>query len=510
MRSVLRSQALSGLLAAALAASCDPLGVERFAVVAWTPGQGRAEAPFRLSLSLSGEADRASVESAFSLSENGARVTGAFDWNGDTFDFLAEAPWAPYADYRLTLSGEARSLTGVSLAEPFEARFSTRPEDGRPRVLWCKPGDGGTLASRYEPLSLAFSEPVALASLRSCLVLAPAVKGSWTPTSGLDGATFAPLEPWEPGVDYELRVSAELSDSWGNAAGQDWKARFSFGAQPSAPRLLGAEAVSEDGTRGIILAPDDAEDGELTLNRGWEAAWGLRLSFSEPVLRRSLEARLACDGGSRLIVQGGSELADSYELRFERRPEWDSSLVLRLESGLEGAAGGSSEAASVYRIVADGPRSRPPRFIGLRLPLYPGRAIPDDRELTAFPSDQPFLTLALDSSPEAYPIGVDVPVSLELYLELAEGAALDVVSLMRAFRWRATNDAVTLAVDRLTLGGVDGAEPHAPWDGFAVARLEARVRNRVGLGVVTLELAAGLADSRGNASSEAQAVVLLK
>ncbi len=490
--------------------SCDLLARDELSVLAWTPGEGFVTEPFPISLRVSPGPDRASVENAFSVLEDGEAVAGTYSWNGDTMTFRPDAPPRPSSVYRLLLSGEARSLTGASLARPFEARFTTRKEDERPSVAGFSPGDGGSLTDRYQPLTLRFSEAVRGASLGACLSLRPSTRGTWSLSAEGDAATFKPLEPWRAGQEYELRVSSELADSGGSRMGAPWGGRFRLAGERGGPVLLGLDAVGPDGLVVASLAPDRDDDGAVTRNAGWEASWRLALRFSSTVRRSSLESRLSLSGGPGLRIRGLREESDRFEVDLVGRPDWGALLVIELSPGVEDGLGAGSAEGAVYRLVADGPASRPPRLVGLRLPLRPGEASASDRALRVFAAGGGFETLALEDEAGAYPLGREVATVVEVYLELAEGARPDAVSIMESLRIAVASEALSVTVDKVSLGGIDWAEPHEPWSGHAVARVDARLRNGIGSGIVTVSLAAGLRDGAGNECAKAQAVALLK
>lgn len=490
--------------------SCALPWTEGLTILSWTPGTGVVPEGFTVSLRFSGSPDRSSVENAFSLLEDGEALEGGFEWSDATLTFIPCAPPRQGSAYRLIVGGGARTLSGASLAAPFEARFSTRREEERPRVIEFSPGDGRPLADRSQPLSLRFSEAVARGSLAASLSLRPAMRGTWIPSPDGTVATFRPLEPWNGTEEYVLRVSADLEDASGARMGSPWSARFGLAGTSEPPFLLGVDALGPDGLVVASLSPDVDGDTAVTRNPGWESSWSLALRFSEPVSRATLEPRLALSGGPGLSVRGSEEESARFELDLLGRPAWGALLVLELSPGIEDGRREASVEGAVYRIVADGPGSRPPRLAGLRLPLRPGAAEPSERELRAFASGGTFETLVLGSEAEAYPIGQDAATVMELYLELAPEACLDLSSVMRGLRVAATNGALSVAIDRVAPGGIAWAEPYEPWAGCAVARVELRIRNGIDSGLLTVALEAGLRDDRGNASDEAQAVAVLK
>ncbi|MBU0928571.1 MAG: Ig-like domain-containing protein [Spirochaetes bacterium] len=509
MRAPLRFASAAALIACC---SCDLLRPAPFSIAGWAPGEGRfgPEDDIRVRVSFSEDPDRPSVENAFSITEDGVAVVGTFEWDGPTMSFSPVASPRGRSAYRVTVGAEAMSLRGVSLERALEARFSTRLEDCRPRLLSTSPPSGGILDQSLGSLSLSFSEPIEEAGFRSCLSLSPSTRGYWKLEPGGATAAFAPSSPWEWGAEYEVSISADLRDESGNRLGEATSFRFHVGEDRIPPVIVGADALDRSGGLASSLAPDDPADSTVTENALWESGWRLRLRFSEPVRLWTLASRVSCDGGPPLELETAGDCSDVAVFAFVEPPAWGGRFAVRVRGGFEDARGNEADGGASYRILADGPGSRPPRFVGVRLPLAPGESDPADRDLAAFALDSPYETLLVSGDDGRYPVGEAVPTSIELYLELAAGGGLDILALMSSFRLSSTNGALDFSARRVSLGGFDYASPYGPWEGFAVARVDGILTNRVEPGVVSIELAAGLRDSEGNASPSAQRLELLK
>lgn len=505
--------AASALLAALSSpCACGFLLPYSFEVVGWTPGSSWVDDADALvvGVAFSREADRPSAESAFSLSAEGAAVLGSFSWAGAELRFSPYAPLRDDVDYELKVGTGAMDLAGVSLERAFEERFSAKPERGRPRLVSSDPPDGGRMVGGLGALTLVFDEAIDPVDYRSSLSITPRVRGSWRLYDGGSRVEFSPTEPWARSVAYELEVDAGLRDEAGNETGRAVTIRFIAGLDGAAPELASAYAVDDAGAVMAELAADDPLDGEYTVNRGWETRWRLRLEFSEPVAIAGLASAFECESGPDPVIETIGEYAAMVFWRFDDKPDWNDEFSLRLEPGVDDLDGDETESAVVYRVVADGPGSKPPRFVGLRIPLAPGAASAADRELTAFPLDEAFATMAMSGGEGRYPIGVATSVSVELYIELAEGAGVDLMSTMESFSFSATNGSLEFDAERVVAGGFDDAAPHEAWSDLAVVRVDGTMTNRAECGVVTFRLSGGYADSAGNEAPEDQCLSLLK
>ncbi len=492
--------------------SCELLRASLFCVESWTPGEGRFDGGggVAISVTFSEPPDRVSVENAFSMTEDGTDVSGAFIWYGSTLVFAPYAAIGVCASFRVRVSGEAMDARGVSLDPPLEGRFTTRAEDGRPAVLSTVPARGATTPGRFDSVTITFTEPVDPSTYRDRLSVSPYASGAWSLDDAGSVALFAPLEPWTWGGEYCVTVSSGLRDASGNESGDSYAFRFSVGDDRSAPSLLEAVAVDASGDVRANLSDDSATDGTVTENEGWEGPWRLRFRFSEPVALRSLDSRIVCDEGLGMELETGGRTAETVTYRIVDRPAWGRRFSVRMKAGIEDERGNATESELVFRLVANGPGSEPPRFVGLRLPLAPGAALADDRDLVAFGVDEPFSTVAISGDADRYPVAVATATAMELYIKLAPGASLDALSVMETFGVTSTNGAMTFSANRVGLSGFAYASPYAGWDSYAVARVDGTITNRVDSGIVTFGFAAGLRDSAGNVAAEAQRLPLLK
>jgi hypothetical protein len=506
------SLALMAVAVMAVCLACDLLQSTSFTIAGWTPGEGRhdAHASFPVSVTFTGEPEQATVENAFSLTEDGAPVPGCFSWTGTTLWYNPYCPLRSNVEYRITVTTDARNLDGVSLAENFERRWSTRPEDGRPFVLSSNPAHGGFLAGRYELVTVTFSEALDKKTYRQGLSVSPDVRGMWNLDASCQTASFVPLEPWIAAGKYHVSVSADTADAAGNAMGQPYTFSFEVGEDRIPPFLSTIEAIDENGNSVSILSADDSGDGIVTENHGWDSTLRIRLAFNEAISLQQLEKGISCDGGRAMRLETQGETSTTAILRFEDVPAWGTAFAVTIDAGIVDVFGNESKDEIVVRMVCDSPGSRPPRFVGIRFPLNPGESNPDDRNLVALSCGEPYATIAISGTIGAYPVGIQVPTSLELYFDTAPGASLDIMSVMDSFRVNATNGAMDFFPRWVKLGGISYAPPHAPWSMYSLARIDGTMVNHANSGIVTFSIASGFKDSRGHGNIRAQDLPLLK
>jgi len=492
--------------------SCDLLRTAPFDVVSWNPGPGHHQVADEITVSImfSEVPDKVSAENSFSLTENGAALSGCFAWLGSALTFMPCGGLRANAEYRITVSADARNPSGVSLEQPFEETFTSRLEDVRPRVISTFPEHECRLETCKDKVTVIFSEAVDAISFRDCVSFSPDNKGIWNLESGGFSAVFTPLEPWAWGTKYNVAISADLLDTSGNRSGNPYTFCYTVGADLAPPILLSAEAIDENGMPVFLVCADEPLDGVIAENQGWEASWKLRLHYSEPVSLRTIASIITGEAGVSLEVDWTGEVARIIDLIISDQPVWGEGFTVNIPAGVEDEAGNASLAESVFRFVFDGLESRPPRFVGIRLPLAPGEPLAENRNLAVFSVEQPYATLAITGDATGYPVGVPVTISIEVYLELALNSEVNILSLMNSFRFSSTNGALEFSAKRILPECLEYAEPHEPWAGFAIVRIDGTLTNHVDSGILTVQLAAGFCDSSGNASGVAQRLTLLK
>jgi len=495
-----------------LAAACDMLRIEPFEVVGWSPGCQDASGTGSLSIGVvfSLEPDRTSAESAFSLKQNGEAVFGDFIWDGPSLSFVPYRVPEPNSEFRLSVSTDARTADGLSLEKTFEVEFSTKAERLRPRVLSTAPLHGGTIPAGIDTVSVTFSEAVQETEFYDNVSVSPGIPGIWKLNETADVASFTPLEPWDYGADYEITVSGNTMDRSGNRMGDDLSFRFYVGADTVSPELIALNAVNGAGSFVLLATPDDISDTGITANTGWERSWRLQARFSEPIRTETIDAHVEGMGGACLKRLPSAACSDEIEFYIESLPEWGESFSIRFNPGIEDASGNASVKVTTYRFIADGPESRPPRFIAIRIPMAPGAMLPADRDLAVFSTARPFETIAFASDADRYPIGIATGISFECCFELVQGATLDRLSLMECLRVSATNGALDFHAAGIRMGSFDYAQQPEEWSGLAVALVDGTLTNRAASGVFTVQFASGLKDSYGNVNESPQKLSMLK
>jgi uncharacterized protein YfaS (alpha-2-macroglobulin family) len=289
--------------------------------------------------------DKSSVERAFELSP---AVAGKFEWaDGQTLRFLP-ASLSRATQYQVYLGQGARDTEGAILEGAYRFRFQTV---GYLEVSQVVPAPGSTDVETGSTITVMFNRPVVplttidrRADLPDPLSFDPPVAGTgeWLNTSIY---LFTPENGLAGGTRYTAWVAAGLQDTVGGLLAEDYT--WSFATYP--PEVVWARPQAEEGRR----VPPNSE---------------VRITFNQAIDPDSAIAAFRMERGGLLggQVQGTLEVTDR-ELAF--RPaemlDFDTRYTVRIEAGVQGAAGGEGmrqpygwtfTTAPLPRIVRTAPR----------------------------------------------------------------------------------------------------------------------------------------------------------
>jgi len=481
--------------------SCDMLRSGLFVVSSWNPGSGYHDPPpAEVALAFSQEPDKNSVERSFSLTENGKNLPGHFSWRGNCMVFSPAAPLAVNKDYVVILKTDAQNTKGLNLERQFEAAFSTRNGTGRPVLVDSTPRDGGMISEERGRVELLFSSPMNRSSLQN-LSFSPSIAGVWALEADGCRAVFTPSENWNPARSYRLSIGTAAADETELETGREFLLHFSVGLDKIPPQLLSAIALDNSNTTVMVLNPDN---GTVAENIGWEKNYRLCLVFSEAVDTASVTSALSIVPSLGMVLETAPDYADTLIFRFSDIPQFGASYAVSLGTSVKDRAGNTLEKKILWRIRADGELSAPPVLKGLRFPKDPSSI----SELLAYRPEDLFADFPVEGTYYTFDSGINT--WMELYFETAPGAAIDTFSLMDRFRFNATNGALSFSPRSVVVSGFTVNDPFPLWNNYYRVEIRGVMTNHPYTGMVTIETGAGLKDSFGNKTAEAQRFLLSK
>jgi len=490
--------------------SCDILRTSLFEVVSWSPGKGYKSEPEKIIISLdfSHDPDKASVEKNFSLTGDGNRIKGNFSWNDKKMIFSPLASLEINTDYTITLSADAHDTKGLSMDEPFNCYFSTRPDNTRPFLLSNYPEMYSEITDSRAEIKLEFSIPVPLKTLYDNVSFSPSMTGIWHLENDGKLAIFTPSEPWVQKTRYEIRYSTSLTDNNGMNIGNDFLCVFTTKIDLEIPYLVNAmritnknELIDLSADRGYSSAAESPVE-----NQDWEKDDKLTLIFSKPVDSISVKNYLSVESGPNLIMETPAGYETEYTFRFENIPAYESRFTLRVKPGIKDITGNETKEEYIYKIFANGKFSKPPTLVGIRIPMAPTNIA--DNELIFCEMNSLFKDFPITG--ENYPSGENVKTWIELYFSTAEDASIDLFSLMELFRIDTNNNVISFSPRQVKSTNFSTAEPHIGMEEYKRIEITGYLTNSTNFGIVNIQVAAGLKDSLGNRNDKLQKISLLK
>jgi len=490
--------------------SCDILRTSLFEVVSCTPGNGYQPEPENIIISLdfSHEPDKASVEKNFSLTGDGNRVKGIYSWNDKKMVFSPLTPLEEFTDYTITLSAEAHDTKGLSMDEAFNRYFSTRPDNTRPVLVSSYPEMYSEITEPREEIKLEFSLPVPIKTLYENVSFSPSMTGIWRLENDDKLAIFTPAEPWTQKTRYEIKYSTSLTDKNKMNIGNDFLCIFTTKSDFDIPYLVNAmritnknELITLSADRGYTSVAESPVE-----NQDLEKDDKLKLVFSKPVDSVSVKNYISVESGPNLIMETPAGYETEYIFKFESIPVYESRFTVKIKSGIKDATGNESKEDYIYRFFANGKFSKPPTLAGIRIPMSPNSIT--DNELIFYETDSLFLSFPI--TVENYPSGENTYTWIELYFLTAEGASIDLFSLMDLFRIDTSNNVISFSPRQVKDSNFSTTEPHIGMEDYQRIEIMGYLTNTTNFGIVNIQISAGLKDSLGNCNENLLKISLLK
>jgi hypothetical protein len=111
---------------------------------------------------------------------------------------------------------------------------------------------------------------------------------------------------------------------------------------------------------------------------------------------------------------------------------------------------------------------------------------------------------------ENYPSGESVKTWIEFYFETAEGAEIDLFSIMELFRIETSNNVIVFSPRQVKSTNFSATNPQPGWEDFKRIEISGNFINSTQFGLINFQIGAGLRDSLGNKNENLQRVSVIK
>ncbi|GMO25508.1 MAG: hypothetical protein Ta2B_05110 [Termitinemataceae bacterium] len=491
--------------------SCDILRDEPFEISSWTPGEVEIDDIENINVSLyfSGEPNRFNTEKAFSLTENGDILKGNFIWGENSFSFVPLSPFCKNKDYIIRLTTEADDINGLSLENNFEGHFSTKLPSDHPFVNLIEPQNESVVIDVHQKIKIEFSDAITKTSLQNNVSFSPSINGTWQLNDEGKIALFYPKDNWKINETYIITISPYIENIYAKQMGKEIQSRIIIVDQDEYPQLLEVNILNVDYTEKYSLIPvafDEKYIGETIYeNENIESNDKIRLMFSVPVEVLKVKTFFQIEPSIKYKIENEPPYSNSIIISFEDKPAWNSSYILKMNSGLNDQNGNVTIKPYQYKIKTNGVYSKPPKLVGLRVPSSFIKANTEGFAKLTYRYDEIYSFLVIDSF--NFPNSVGKPISFEFYFETALDAEINLFSAMELFSSESTNNSISFFPESINYKTDNLASEFADLKCLVVY---GEIINTSYSGLFTMKIKSGLTDTNGNKNNEAMSIQLTK
>lgn len=493
--------ALVCLLAGCKFLSMDPLRVTRVSPEA---GVVDTDSLTTIDVFFSTDVDQTLTADAFSLLADGAAMEGEVNWpSGDHLEFTPYTAFKRSQTYRVKVTTEAEDTNGNSLKEDFTHDFRASADLTRPHLVAVTPATGSAVAVLRPEIALTFSEPMDVTSVINALSLSPNAAGYFVDSGDATTFHYELTEDLKWQTRYEIELSEAARDQAGNTLGKTERRTFFTGTESMSPTVLSVTDVESS----LTIQADSLADGIETVTDGVNRKDPIRVQFSEPMDRESVERAIALTPSARSATEWNAA-GDAITLTPDQGYDYGALMTVTVAKSALDRSGNALTAESLYKFRVTGAGSKPPMVIAaFFLNGFDGSGDPLASGLMKL---EPMEAFTFADKYSTRPAGSGTVTGFfDVYVDLADGARLDLTDFLECFSVTVKNASITPIACQVD-GGISFMIDRVPINGGIplpmnrhVVRYVACVNNWDASaahipGFMTLSLDAKFKDSLGN------------
>lgn len=435
----------------------------------------------------------ASIRKAFSMTEDGADLSGDFGFQGKRVVYYPVNGLREGREYFVLIGTEAEDEKGNSLEREFRYRFHTKKDTEGPLVIRMEPADESILTLPPETISLRFSKPVDPASFGEALRISPSLEHLLRWDTDGAGVEIVPLQPLDEGTRYTLTITTALMDRSRNTMLLPYSATFLYGPDQEPP-VFSLEWENPGGLRGSLKAESP--------NRGIAGDAEFSLIFNKRIAVESVPGFLEIDPSLGMSFTPDLRSRDRGKIVFSRRPEWNKPYTLIVKQGIADSLGNKTRSDIRFPLLFDRGDFKPPVFVR--------GFLKNNSVYEAIGGEKNFTTITLDAL--SFPVQTEKETDLYLIFKVSEEAErLSLVSAMEALSVSVSNACAYISVktmevlDEMAYAGspvYDPADQPEGGERFCALLVGIEIENTSRQGLVTITVDGDLADSLGNTLGE--------
>ncbi len=190
------------------------------------PVLGSLDVPLEspVTITFNQEMDQASTQAAFSLTADGAAVSGKFSWNdeGNELTYTPDQKLAYAKSYEVRVGVGAKSIDGQTpLDADFDSTFNTVLLPG---IQSTDPSNGASV-SPFNGLRIVFASPMDDTTLKPNVTISPDAPITYDYYSDSDHSYYLSFD-LKPSSTYTVTLGANMADPYGQTIGQPVTIQF--------------------------------------------------------------------------------------------------------------------------------------------------------------------------------------------------------------------------------------------------------------------------------------------
>lgn len=384
-----------------------------------------------VSVTFSAEASRVLAESAFSLEENGVKLTGKFEWSGNTT--LIFRPFKPFnttSRYLMSVSTAAEDIDGNSIEKEFSHEFRGLPDIERPEIIQITPLDNSRIDTITPHIEITFSEPMDRPSVLNGITFSPPIDGFFIESADLRSFTYRIEDDLSWQTWYTITIQDSVRDTAGNTPGSTQTCSFFTGTVSENLAIISVTATNPV----YALIQDDPSTPEEEVSAGIEKNSAVTIQFSQQIDKDTATGNISITPAAPMDFSW-NESGDELTISFSKPFVYNRLYTLSINANLSDIQGNTLLNNSIYNIRTNGSGSRPPAVVRADLT----NSFSELGAVQGLDTLEPLMNITFPDElcTESQHGFIDV------YISVAEGAAISPFQFLSAFSVSAENASVT-------------------------------------------------------------------
>ncbi|WP_411821503.1 Ig-like domain-containing protein [Leptospira sp. 'Mane'] len=308
-------------------------------------------------ISFSKEMNESFTESAFSLTNAGARLEGTFKWIWNTMYFSPKLALNKPGQYIYSLQKvRAESKKGINLLDDFRVGFNFNSDSEQPTLVGTIPASGAISVTPNASVTVEFSEPMDVSTVLPAITISPSVSFNLPATViSNDDKTFQffPKQSLNYGITYTISIPNTIKDKVGNLLVQNYSTTFTVGSDFERPKPV---SVSTTAVPNFL-------NREYILTNGFEKDEAFIIQFSKQVQPATVLSAVSFNPSFDFSVADVDGNNTTYRISPNSNLEISQTYQMMISASIRDFQNNTLDKEYVFFPKINGPKSK---FIQIR------------------------------------------------------------------------------------------------------------------------------------------------